>query len=124
MTKLDLNGIWQMTGAGFDCTGMIPGSVCSFLLDKGLMEDPYYRQNELEVQKLLNNEFTFSRKFEFVSTQDKVLLHCDGLDTLCDIYLNGIHVAYTDNMHRTYEFDVTDSLREGENEIKVICHPV
>ena len=124
MKKISLNGTWRLTGAGYDCEGTIPGSVYSFLLDNALMEDPFYRQNELEAVKLLENEFTFSRKFVWKSTDDKVLLHCDGLDTLCDIYINGAHVAYTDNMHRTYEFDVTDLLVEGENEIKIVCHPV
>ena len=124
MTKLDLNGIWRLTGAGYDCTGTIPGSVYSFLLDNNLMEDPFYRQNELEALKLMENEFTFTRTFDFTHTGDKVVLHCDGLDTLCDIYINGVHVAYTDNMHRTYEFDVTEILVDGENEIKIVCHPV
>ena len=124
MTRLDLNGTWRLTGAGYDCTGTIPGSVYSFLLDNNLMEDPFYRQNELEALKLMENEFTFSRTFDFTHTGDKVVLHCDGLDTLCDIYINGVHVAYTDNMHRTYEFDVTEILVDGENEIKIVCHPV
>ena len=124
MTKFDLNGTWRLTGAGYDCTGTIPGSVYSFLLDNNLMEDPFYRQNELEALKLMENEFTFTRAFDFTHTGDKVVLHCDGLDTLCDIYINGVHVAYTDNMHRTYEFDVTEILVNGENEIKIVCHPV
>ena len=124
MKRISLNGTWFMKGAGYECIGNIPGSVYSFLLDNELMEDPYFRQNELEALKLLENEFTFSRKFEWNVTGDKVLLHCDGLDTLCDIYINGKHVAYTDNMHRTYEFDVTDLLMEGKNEITIICHPV
>ncbi len=124
MTKISLNGTWRMTGGGFDCTGIVPGSVYSFLLNNKLMEDPFYRQNELEALKLMENEFVFSRKFEFSPTGDKVLLHCDGLDTLCDIYINNIHVAYTENMHRTYEFDVTELLLDGENEIRIIFHPV
>ena len=124
MQKLCLNGTWHLTGAGYDCTGTIPGSVYSFLLNNRLMEDPYYRQNELEALKLMENEFTFSKTFDFTPTGDKVLLHCDGLDTLCDIYINGEHVAYTDNMHRTYEFDVTELLTEGENEIVIVFHPV
>ena len=124
MKRISLNGTWFMKGAGYECIGNIPGSVYSFLLDNELMEDPYFRQNELEALKLLENEFTFSRKFEWNVTGDKVLLHCDGLDTLCDIYINGKYVAYTDNMHRTYEFDVTDLLMEGKNEITIICHPV
>ena len=124
MQKYDLNGIWRMQGAGFDCLGNVPGSVYTFLLDAKLADDPYYRENELEALKILNNEFTFSRKFDFLRTSDKVLLHFDGLDTLTDIYLNGNHVAYTDNMHRTYEFDVTDIISDGENEIKIVFYPI
>lgn len=124
MRTLDLGGKWKMTGAGFDCIGTVPGSVCSFLLENDLLEDPYYRRNELQVEKLLNHEFEFSRKFDFYSAQEKVILRCEGLDTLCDIYLNDVHVSYTDNMHRTYEFDVTDILCEGKNEIRLMFHPV
>ena len=124
MIKTELNGKWRMRGAGFDCEGNVPGSVYSFLLDNGLVEDPFYRENELEALRILENEFTFSRTFSFVPSGNKVLLHCDGLDTLCDIYLNGTHIAYTDNMHRTYEFDVTDILKNGENEISILFHPI
>lgn len=124
MRKLSLNGIWKMTGAGFDCEGNIPGSVYSFLLDNNLMEDPYYRQNELGAQKFMDHEFIFYRTFEYELTGEKAVLHCEGLDTLCDIYLNGAHVAYTNNMHRTYEFEVTDLLQDGQNEIQIIFHPI
>ena len=41
MKKLDLNGVWKMTGGGMECTGNIPGSVYSFLLDNHMMEDPH-----------------------------------------------------------------------------------
>ena len=123
MTKISLNGIWRMKGAGFDCKGMIPGSVYSFLLENQLMEDPFYRQNELEALKLMENAFSFTRAFDFTPTKDRVLLHCDGLDTLCDIYLNDVYVASTDNMHRTYEFDVTELLQIGKNEIHMVFHP-
>lgn len=124
MREYSLNGKWKMTGGGFECEGNVPGSLYSFLLDAGLMEDPYYRDNELYALEITHNDYTFERKFEFSKGDDKYLLHFDGLDTFCDVYLNGKHIAYTDNMHVTYEFDVTDSLLDGENEIKVICHEI
>ena len=124
MIKINLNGQWMMTGGGYDCEGTVPGSVCSFLLSNNLMEDPYFRQNELDAMKIMENEFTFSRTFNYTFVGSRVLLHCDGLDTLCDIYLNGAHVSYTDNMHRIYEFDVTDYLRDGQNHISLTFHPV
>lgn len=123
MQKISLNGIWNMQGAGYACEGTVPGSVYSFLLDKGLIEDPFYGMNELDAYKLLENEFTFTRQFDVTSTDAKVILHCEGLDTLCDIYVNGDHIAYTDNMHRTYEFDITASLKNGENALTLVFHP-
>jgi len=119
MKKYLLNGTWNMAGGGYACEGSVPGSVYSFLLDKELIPDPYYRTNELEATEILENDFDFSRKFEFTKTDAPVLLHCGGLDTLCDIYINGKHIAHTDNMHRSYEFNVTDVLLNGENEIKL-----
>lgn len=121
MQMYSLNGKWQMQGAGFDCEGTVPGSVYSFLLDNKLMNDPFYRDNERDALKLMENDFHFSKKFDFDKPDFPVLLHCDGLDTLCNIYVNGKYIAHTDNMHRTYEFDVTEALVDGENEIKITC---
>ncbi len=121
MKKFSLNGTWSMSGAGYNCDGAIPGSVYSFLLDNKLMDDPFYRDNEREALKLMEYDYDFSKRFYFGKSDFPVLLHCDGLDTLCDIYINGKYIAHTDNMHRTYEFDVTDALNDGENEIKITC---
>lgn len=124
MKKLSLSGIWRMKGNGFDCEGKIPGSLYSFLLDAGLMEDPYYRENELDALELSHHDYTFERSFDFEKGNEKYILRFDGLDTFCDVYLNGKHIAYTDNMHVAYEFDVTDTLKNGENKISVLCHEI
>lgn len=90
MIKTNLNGTWHMEGAGYRCDGIIPGSVYSFLMANGLMDDPHYRDRDWQYCKLLENEFTFSRAFHYTKTTDApVLLCCEGLDTLCDLYLNG-----------------------------------
>ena len=65
MKKTSLNGIWNMIGGGYACDGTVPGSVYSFLLGKNLMPDPYYRANEREALKLMENDFDFSKKFNF-----------------------------------------------------------
>ena len=121
MEKICLDGTWRMVGNGYDCTGNIPGSVYSFLLGNKLKDDPYYRENEWDYLELMNHDYAFSRKFDFEKQSDdrKILLHCEGLDTLSEISLNGNFVAATKNMHRTYEFDVSEYLNDGENEIKI-----
>ena len=121
MKLFSLSGKWQMKGGGFDCEGQIPGSLFSILLENGLMEDPYYRDNEFKALKLTENDYTFERFFNVEKSECPYLLRFDGLDTFCDIYLNNTHVAYTNNMHISYEFDVTNILKNGENKLSVIC---
>ena len=121
MKKLSLSGKWRMVGAGFDCYGNVPGSMYSFLLENKLIPDPYYRDNEYAALELSKEDYTFSRTFDFKPDGSKQLLRFEGLDTFCEITLNGKHVGKTDNMHITYEFDVTDIIKEGENTLSVEC---
>ena len=123
MQKISLNGQWKLSGGGYSCSGTVPGSVCSFLLEAGLMEDPYYRDNELKTLEILEHSFTFTRTFDFTPDGNPVLLRCEGLDTICTITLNGAVVADTANMHRTYEFDITDCLCAGENSLCLTFSP-
>ena len=119
MNKINLCGEWRICGGGYDTQGEIPGSVYSAFLDKGLMEDPYYRDNELFTLGLMENDFVFSREFIYDKAWKKTYLVCEGLDTLCDLYINGVFLAHTDNMHRTYRFDATELLQEGKNRIEL-----
>ena len=119
MERFNLGGQWMMAGEdGREIQGTVPGSVYSFLLDAGLMEDPYYRDNELRALELMEKDYSFTRHFD----APEKLLRCahqiirfEGVDTLADIYLNDIFIGHTDNMHITWEFDVREALREKDN---------
>ena len=125
MKRLDVNGIWELSCGEtkeLNCSGTIPGSVYSFLLDAGKMEDPYFRDNELKALKLMDQDFCFSRKIEvpgeFLRGCGRILPHFDGLDTICRIEVNGRQTGKAFNMHRIWEYDVTNLLQEGEN---ILC---
>lgn len=123
MKKYSLNGIWKMTGNGYNVEGKIPGSVYSFLyLDNHLLPDPYYRDNELLYLELANHEYTFEKSFEHTPSKHPTFLVFEGLDTLCSVYVNDTKIAETDNMHLTYSFDVSNILRSGKNLLRVVCH--
>ena len=124
MKSISLNGIWRMTGSDIDCEGKVPGSLYSFLLDAGLMEDPSWRDNEFGALALSHDDYTFSRTFDFKKGDDEYILRFEGIDTFADVYLNGTHIAYTDDMHITYEFNVTDVIRDGTNELAVTCRNI
>ncbi len=133
MQKYTLNGEWNFKIIGRDADllpedgieAQIPGSVYSALLAKELIPDPYYRDNELKLLPLMENDFSFERNFvpeEALFSCDKVVLRFDGIDTLADIYLNGTHLGSACNMHRIWEFDILPLLRKEENSLKVVLH--
>ena len=129
MQKLSLNGSWTLdvvSSAGeavFSAVpATVPGSVYSDLLTAELIPDPFWRDNETEALKLMEHDFAYTRAFEAPEALlgcRKVLLRCEGLDTLADITVNGKSVGRADNMFRAWEFDVKEALRPGENTIAV-----
>ena len=125
MKTISLNGIWKMTGNGYAVEGTVPGSVYSFLyLDNKLLPDPYYRDNEQIYLQVAEHEYTFEKTFDYVCSGNRVSLVFKGLDTLCSVYVNGQKIADTDNMHLTYTFDVSDTLQNGQNVLRVVCYPI
>ena len=129
LKTIKLNGIWELS-EGNDhslCQVQVPGTVLSGLLNAGKIEDPFYRTNEEQTRKLFWKDYVFERSFSVEAdllTEDQILLICEGLDTLTDIYINDHLIAATDNMHRTWKFPVKEYLKEGENQIRIIFHSV
>jgi beta-mannosidase len=106
-------------------TGTIPGSVYSFLLDAKKMADPFFRDNESEALHLMQEDYVFDCSFhleEAISQCKRKFLVCYGLDTLCDIYINGKQAGKADNMHRTWKFEISRYVLPEENTISIVCH--
>ena len=100
----------------------VPGDVYADLLAAKEIPDPFYRNNENDLQWIGQTDWVYERTFKVPARllkRERVLLRCEGLDTLATLVVNGKKVATTDNMHRTWEFDVKDVLKAGENTITV-----
>ena len=125
MKVLTLNGNWDLRIPGSEFSvvpAIVPGSVYNDLLANGLMEDPFYRDNEDRALALMEHDFHYSRSFTAdasILENDAVLLRCEGLDTLATVFVNGQQAGTADNMHRTWEYDVKQLLSVGENQIEV-----
>jgi beta-mannosidase len=101
----------------------VPGSVYSDLLNNRKIEDPFWRDNEDKALPLMENDFEYLNSFavsQSLLNSDRVILRCEGLDTLAEIYLNGTFLGKADNMHRTWEFDVKKDLNKDENSLRII----
>ena len=121
-----LNKNWKMhrVGDAEIIPAVVPGSVYTDLLREGKMEDPFWKDNEYKALKLMDDDYEYVCNFakpEDADSSDMVILHCDGLDTVADLYLNGTLLGNVNNMHRTWEFDIKDLLKD-ENELKVYFH--
>lgn len=125
MKTIELNGKWKMKNVkwGEWLEAEVPGTVFSDLLKAGRAPDPYDRDNEEKVAPLFREDYLYHREFDINSeilSHDKVELCCEGLDTLSEITVNCKKLAETDNMHRTYRFDIKPLLKAGHNTIEIL----
>ncbi len=123
--RIPLDGAWQVAPAGTEewIPATVPGCIHTDLLAAGKIPDPFYRDQEKAAQWVGKTDWRFRRTFqvdEAALAHQTVRLRCEGLDTLATLQLNGQPVGQTDNMFRTWEFDVKPLLKAGENQIEIL----
>ncbi|PLW99288.1 MAG: beta-mannosidase [Marinilabiliales bacterium] len=125
--KQFLHGNWefkQVTDSVW-MPATVPGTIHTDLMNNNIIEDPYYRLNEHDVQWIDKEKWEYKTSFE---VDDKYLenetikLHLDGLDTWATVYLNGKIILNADNMFYQWKVDVKDYLRPGKNKLRIIFH--
>lgn len=103
----------------------VPGTLFLDMMQNGMIESPYYRFNERQFAELAKKDYEYRSTFyvdDKIKKKEKQILVFEGLDTITAIYLNGEKLADTDNMHRTYRFNVESLLKQGRNEIHIIFY--
>ncbi|XP_038167882.1 beta-mannosidase isoform X1 [Arvicola amphibius] len=107
---------WVSNGNGsLELPGTVPGCVHSALYQRGLIQDPYYRFNDLRYRWISLDNWTYSTDFKIpfnVSEWQKVRLIFEGVDTVAEILFNNVTLGKTDNMFTGYSFDITGVVRD------------
>ncbi|XP_054846408.1 beta-mannosidase [Eublepharis macularius] len=121
--QLSLRGSWRLSNGNGSLVlrGDVPGCAHTALLRQGLIQDPYYRFNDLAYRWIALDNWTYSREFQTpfdVSIWKKVSLIFEGVDTVAEIVVNNITVGRTNNMFNRYSFDITNVIKEA-NAIQV-----
>jgi beta-mannosidase len=101
----------------------VPRSVHSDLLANGVIDDPFYRLNEKDLQWIDKVDWEYRTVFltdEEVFSMDRVEIIFEGIDTYAEVFLNDVSILTADNMFRTWVVDVSDKLVKGENELRVL----
>lgn len=104
-------------------SAVVPGNFEIDLQRAGRLEDPFFGQNVLKMQKLEAMHMFYGRRFEYHPTAGTTpVLTFEGLDTVAEIFLNGRRVGQCENMLIAQTFEL-DDLRDGENELVVHILP-
>ena len=124
-TYLNLNNNWFFLSADDSLwlPASVPGTIHTDLINNNIIDDPFYRLNEHDVQWIDKKEWRYKTKLDVkVETlnQQNILLEFEGLDTYSSIYLNDSCLLKTDNMFRSYSIDVKNHLKLGENILEVL----
>ena len=129
--QLSLNGHWQLSGKDQRSGGdlelpmEVPGDVHSALLAAGIIDDPYYRDNEYAVDWVHQSPWQIEKSFS-VPAEDLAqysVLRLDQVDCIASVYLNDSLLGSTSSQFIRYDFDVTAQIKPGANVLR-ICFDV
>lgn len=119
------NGHWRLRAVGEPewIATQVPGEVHLALMQAGRIPDPFEGDNELQVQWVAETDWEFEGVIdvpEAIILQEKIWLIFDGLDTLAQVSMNGTILGEGDNAFRTYAWEVSNVLHEGENQVQIL----
>lgn len=121
---IDLCGDWTLlgsdeNGAPIAIDATVPGCVHTDLIKSGIIKDIYYRDNFRDIQWIEACDFTYKKTFWAEDVKENAYLEFEGLDTYCDVYLNGKLVGSADDMFIPFGFFINGALNIGENILEV-----
>ncbi|KAJ6473141.1 glycoside hydrolase [Mycena sanguinolenta] len=103
--ELGVESVLDEIGAdGWRDAQAYPSEIHVELLKSGLISDPYLGFNENKVQWIGKVEWLYKCSFDYTVASDEThaLLEFLGLDTLCDVYLNGHKILVAENQFQTH----------------------
>jgi len=120
--KKDISSGWQYRQVGGIQwnKASVPGCIHLDLLNNHSIKDPYFGNNETELQWIENKDWEYQTYFDVDSillSKKHISLVFEGLDTYAKVYLNGYFLLDADNMFRSWEADCKKYLKKGKNQL-------
>ncbi len=122
--RITVNTGWHFRelGKGSWHPATVPGCVHTDLLNNKLIEDPFYRDNEKNLQWIGKTDWEYQTTFTISSetlARDNIDLVFEGLDTYANVFLNNEPLLSADNMFRTWRVESKRLLKIGANTLLV-----
>ena len=96
-----------------------PSTVYQTLFEAGVIPDPFYGINELEVEWVGETDWLYKLEFEAAKTSETSWLSFDGLDTFATIWLNGHEILKSENMFVPQRVEVSGLLQD-KNSLQIL----
>lgn len=125
MTELPaLAGLWELSqeGSSASVEMQLPGDGITALHDAGVIPDPYWGRNELDLRWIADAGWRVCRSVDLARTDLSLVI--SGLDTVAEIIVNGQSVLKAQNSFRSYRIDLSKALKLGENRFEILFPPV
>ena len=102
----------------------VPGTVLVSYMDFGAVPDiSYANDQEYISDSYFNSDFIYRGTLPFEGTEGrKVFLDFGGINWKAEVSLNGRALGRIDGAFTRARFDVTDIVRNGDNEVEVLIH--
>lgn len=100
----------------------VPGSVQKALREAGILPDWNLAEVSRECEWVENRHWIYETILprEWLSSNKRLRLHCDGLDYSGWVYLNGTELGTFCGTHVPYCFDLPSDLPEGEYRLRIV----
>ncbi|UWR00048.1 glycoside hydrolase family 2 protein [Rhodobacteraceae bacterium S2214] len=117
-----LNTDWILTdgSSAYTCPITFPNDGISALYDAGLIPDPYFGKNELDLRWICERDWTATRTFDLIDTDVDLVL--SRMDTVVTVRVNDVVVLEAQNAFRDYRVALGDVAKSGENTIAITFH--
>ncbi|GAA4064013.1 glycoside hydrolase family 2 TIM barrel-domain containing protein [Flavobacterium cheonanense] len=101
----------------------VPGTVHTDLYNNKIIPNPFFGNNEKELQWIENETWEYQTSFKISKEELKnqnTILQYEGLDTYAEVFLNNEKILDANNMFRTWKVDVKNNLKVGKNNLKIV----
>jgi len=120
-----LDSSWQFRKAGKTDwqNASVPGTIHTDLRATGAIGDPFYGNNEMDLQWIEKENWEYRCVFVLEPVwlnMDKIDLYFEGLDTYATVYLNDSLIITANNMFVPWSREVRELLKAGANELRIL----
>jgi beta-mannosidase len=122
---IELNENWEFTSSIYEdfLPASVPGSVHIDLFNNNLIPDPFFGNNEKNLQWIDTLDWTYINEFPKplnLKKNDLITFVFKGLDTYAEVYLNNSLLLLANNMFVPWEVTVKEKFLSDKNILKII----